>query len=232
MTGTEDLFTPIHKALRSMIYGLSGRLQTVDFADLDATRALVADLESDFAVARSAGCIVCVLSHHADDEETAIFPHVSPLESDLVGSLIEEHHQLTRLELSIADAAHQLMAMERPEMRIAAGVRLNQAANELFGAYIVHMNREERELVPRMRERFSDEQMASMQGVIIARMPPERVLAILGYMLPSLNVTELTKFVGVVQRTTPPPVQKAVVDLCGSRVDPDRWNAVRSRLGI
>jgi hypothetical protein len=33
MVATMDLFTPIHKALRSMIYNLGGRLQAVDFSD-------------------------------------------------------------------------------------------------------------------------------------------------------------------------------------------------------
>jgi hypothetical protein len=232
MTATEDLFTPIHKGLRAMIYSLSGRLQTNDFADTASTTALVTDLEHEFEVARSAGCILCVLSHHATDEETQIFPASAKVGSRLIAELIEEHHELTRREVALSKSAHELLAMDSPERRVEAGVRLNQAANELFGAYLVHMNREETELVPLMREHFSNEQMAAMRGAIIGQMPPDRFFVILGWMLPSLNVGELAEFVGGVRRGAPPQVFQAMTDLCSAKVEPTRWNAVKLRVGL
>lgn len=231
MTATEDLFTPIHKGLRAMIYHLSGRLQTQDFADLPSTRTLITDLENDFAVARSAGCVLCVLSHHAVDEEVAIFPQVARVGNGLVTQLVEEHHDLTRRELALGKAGHELLAMDAADRRVEAGTRLNRSANELFGAYIAHMNREEAELVPLMREHFSNEQMAAMRGAIIAKMPPERLMAILGWMLPALNATELTELLTGLQRGAPPPLFQAVTNLCSSRVDPARWDLVKLRIG-
>ena len=74
MPGTADLFTSVHKGLRAMLYNLSARLQTHDFADVAATRQLLTDLESDFAAARSAGCILCAFAAHAEDEDAIIFP--------------------------------------------------------------------------------------------------------------------------------------------------------------
>ena len=232
MDATEDLFTPIHKALRSILYALSSRLQTNDFADVSATSSLLADLESDFAIARSAGCALCILSHHASDEEDAIFPDAAKAGSRLVGTLVAEHHELTRRELAIARAGRALVAHERPEDRIAAGVRLNQEANELFAAYFAHMNREESDLVSWMRERFSDAQMAAMRGTIMGRMPPERIFAILGWMLPSLNATELLEFLRSVRDAMPPPAFRAVTELCRARVDPVRWAAVARDVGL
>jgi hypothetical protein len=232
MAATEDLFTPIHKALRSMIYSLSSRLQTNDFADTAATKALVNDLENDFAIARSAGCALCILAHHAVDEETKIFADVAKSNAPLVTSLIADHHDLTRRELAIASASHELLAMESPEERIAAGIRINQAANGLFAAYFTHMNREEDELVPFMKDHFSDGQMAAMQGAIIGGMPPERMFGILAWMLPSLNVTELSKLLSTVGKGSPPAVRKAISDLCDAKVDPDRWNEVKLRVGF
>lgn len=49
MTATEDLFTPIHKATRSMIYSLSGRLQSADFGDKVASADVLADLQHEFS---------------------------------------------------------------------------------------------------------------------------------------------------------------------------------------
>jgi len=232
MAAKGDLFTSIHKGLRSMIYGLSGRLQTNDFADVATTQALVADLENDFAVARSAGCALCILAGHAVDEESVIFPSAARVGNKLITELIWEHHELTRRELEIAKAGHELLSMDSADARVRAGVQLNQAANQLFGAYIVHMNREEAELVPLMREHFSDPEMAAMQGKIIGQMPPERVFAILGWMLPSLNVTELTGLLSTLKGAAPPPFLKAISDLGAARIDPARWDVVKLRVGL
>ncbi len=232
MAATEDVFTPIHKGLRSMIYGLSSRLQTNDFADLTATRSLVTDLENDFAAARSAGCILCTLNTHAKDEETSIFPDAEKAGSELVKTLIEEHHGLTVRELAIAEHAHALLELENPQARVAAGKRLNQSANDLFAAYIAHMNHEENDLVPWMKEHFTDQQMRAMRGAILGRVPPDRMSAILGWMVPSLNVVELSDFLAGVRPNLPPPAFKAITDLCVARVDPTRWDAVKRAIGL
>lgn len=232
MTAHEDLFTPIHKGLRSMLSGLSSRMQTHDFADTAASRALVTDLENDFAVARSAGCILCVLARHAVDEEGVIFPAAAEKASPLVRALIEEHHDLTRRELAIAEAAHALVEMGAPADRIAAGIGLNQSVNELVAAYLTHMNREERELVPVMREHFTDAQMAAMRRTIVASQPPDRMFAVLGWMLPSLNVAELSAMLSEMRQGAPPPVLQAILDLCSAKVEPARWSEVKVRTGL
>lgn len=232
MTATEDVFTPIHKALRSMIYGLSARLQTNDFGDLATTRQLVTELENDFAIARSAGCALCILARHAEDEEAAIFPAAAKAEDALVRSLIEDHHDLTRRELALGSSAHSLLALESAADRIAAGAALNRSANELFAAYMTHMNREEAELVPRMQERFTDAEMAAMRGAIVSATPPDRLFAILGWMLPSLNVTELAGVLAAMQKAAPPAVMGRITALCSEKVDAARWAEVRARTGL
>jgi hypothetical protein len=232
MVAEGDLFTSIHKGLRSMIYSLSGRLQTNDFADTAATEALITDLENDFAIARSAGCALCILAHHAVDEESVVFPAAASVGNQLITELISEHHDLTRRELEIAKAGHELHSTGSAEARIRAGVRLNIAANQLFGAYLVHMNREEAELVPLMQEHFSDPEMAAMQGKIISQLPPDRLFAILGWMLPSLNVTELSRLLSTLKGAAPPQFMKAVSDICAARVDPARWDSVKLQVGL
>ena len=232
MTGREDLFTPVHKGLRAMVYDLSAKLQTNDFSNLAATKGLVTDLENDFAIAQSAGCVLCAFAFHAEEEERVVFPPAARVANSLVTELIQEHHDLTRRELEIDRTAHDLLELPSPEARIAAGIRVNQMANELFVAYFAHMNREEAELVPLMREHFSDAEQAMMRGTIIAKFPPDRLFALLGWMLPALNVTELSELLASLKQGAPPALLKAVSDLCAARVDPGRWADVKLRVGI
>lgn len=232
MTGKEDLFTPVHKGLRAMIYNLSTRLQTNDFDDGATTKQLTADLENSFAVAQNAGCILCAFATHAEEEERVIFAPSARAANALVTELILEHHDLTRREQEICKSGRELSTLPTAEARIAAGVRINQMANGLFGAYITHMNREETELVPLMREHFTDAEQAAMRETIISNFPPDRLFALLGWMLPALNSTELAELLASVKQGAPPPVMKAIADLCAARVEPARWAAVKLRVGI
>jgi hypothetical protein len=232
VTGKEDLFTPIHKGLRSMLYGLSERLQTSDFADISAVNALMKDLEDDFAIAQSAGCVLCHFATHAHEEDVGIFPGAAKFANELVSALIEDHHRLTQRELEIAKSTHELLQLPTPEARIQAGIRLNQMANQLFADYIAHMNREEEELVPLMKENLTDAEQAAIRGAIIARFPPDRFFALLGWMLPSLNVNELSELLASVKQGAPPPVMKAITDLAAAKVDAVRWTEVKHRTGI
>ena len=166
------------------------------------------------------------------DEESVIFPTAARAGNRLITELIAEHHDLTRRELEIARAGHELLSMGSAEARMRAGVQLNLAANQLFGAYITHMNREEADLVPLMGQHFSDAEMAAMRGKIMGQMPPDRMFVILGWMLPSLNVTELSELLASVKGTAPPQFMKAVADLCAARVEPARWAAVKLRVGL
>lgn len=232
MTATEDLFTPIHKAIRSMIYDVSGRLQTNDFTDMAATKPLLADLEHEFSAAISSGCILCLLHGHASDEETAVFPSVSKHDATLVQGFIEDHHALTRRLEAITKMARDLPSKARPEERVQFGITLNQKANEFFAAYIDHMNREEEKLVPLMRERFTDGQMRAMRGAIMGAMPPDRLASILRWMLPSLNVGELTGMLAGIKANSPPQAVQLVSGIAAQSLDPQRWQTVKERVGI
>ncbi len=232
MPGSEDLFTPIHKGLRAMLYDLSGRVQTHDFQDVEATQRLATQLESDFEVARSAGCALCIMSHHATDEDTFIFAPAAQHANALVTELIRDHRQLYQQELDLARQVHAIAAMAGAEERVRAGVVLNQGTNALLGAYLVHMNREEEELVPILQANFTDPEQAAMRGAIIARLPPDRIFAILGWMLPALNAEELVTFLTSIRAGAPPPLMQKVVDLASARVDPARWQTVRTRMGL
>jgi Hemerythrin HHE cation binding domain len=232
MTATEDLFTPIHKAIRSMIYNLGGRLQSVDFADRAASSAVLADLQHEFTSAVSPTCVLCLLHSHAGSEETGVFPSMQPIDPAMVRMLIEEHHEILRRLAVITKMADELAAVDRAEERAEAGVRLNRVANEFFAYYLAHMNKEETTIVPAMKEHFTDQQMRAMQGAIMGAMSPEKLANYLRWMLPSLSMGELTTLLGGIKHSAPAPFLQMVNGIGTANVDPARWAAVRQRVGF
>jgi hypothetical protein len=86
----EDLFTPIHKGIRSMIYDLGTKLQKTDFTDVAATNAILTQLKHNLQSANST-CIVCMLHEHGGHEDQSIFPQLAPFDSKAVDAMIQEH---------------------------------------------------------------------------------------------------------------------------------------------
>jgi hemerythrin HHE cation binding domain-containing protein len=232
MTANEDLFTSIHKALRSMIYNVGGRLQSVDFADKAAANAVLEDLQHEFSNAVSATCVLCLLHAHAGSEESHVFPSMQSIDPALIRMLIDDHHEITRRLAGLSKMADELSAVDAPERRIEMGARLNREANEFFAFYLSHMNKEEVTIVPAMKEHFTDDQLRAMQGKIIGSMGPERLSGYLRWMLPSLTPGELTKLIAGVKHGAPPELFSIVAGIGAANVDPARWSAVRNRVGF
>lgn len=232
MTATEDLFTPIHKAIRSMIYELGNRLQRTDFADPVASTAVLADLEHEFSGAVSSACILCLLHKHGGDEEAVPFPAMMSFDGALIRTLIEEHQVFSRQLAAISTLAHQLAQVHLPEARIDIGRRINQEVNGFFAGYLAHMNKEESSLVPAMREHFTDDQVRAMRSKIMGAMPRDQFAAYLRWMLPSLSLSELAGMLMGIKQGAPPELFRFVAGIGEGHVEPDRWTAVRARVGF
>jgi len=232
MTATEDLFTPIHKALRSMIYELGGRLQSVDFSDRTASAAVLADLQHEFGNAVASTCVLCLLHSHASDEERSVFPSMQPIDAGLVRMLIDEHHEIGRKLLGLTKMADDLARVDPPEGRIELGNRINCEANEFFAYYLAHMIKEEVTIVPAMKEHFTDDQMRAMRGAIMGAMPRERLATYLKWMLPSLTLSKLTGMLTGLKRGAPPEFLAFVAGVGAENMEPARWAVVRERVGI
>ena len=232
MTANMDLFTPIHKAIRSMIYGLGGRLQSVDFADRAASAAVLSDLQHEFTNAVSATCVLCLLHHHAGSEESHVFPSMESIDPNLIRGLLQDHQEISRRLVVLTDLANELATLEPADRRLELGARINREANEFFAFYMAHMNKEEVTIVPAMKEHFTDGQLGAIQGKIMMSMPPERLSNYLRWMLPSLNLSELTGMMAGVKQGSPPQVLQLVGGIGEANVDPMRWAAVRQRVGF
>ncbi len=228
---TEDVLTPIHKALRSMIYQLGGRLQTTDFADPAATAALLADIHHEFGAGVPASCILCLLHAHGGHEDT-LFPEARPFDAKFIDELMEDHRAFGRALLEIERMGDALQQEPQPVERLARGRRLAVETNGFFARYLAHMNREERYLVPLLNRHFTDEQLRGMRERVERGMPRERLAEFHRWMLGSLDVNELTALFQGVKAGAPPEVLAYFRGLAEKNVDPARWKAVRARVAI
>ncbi|MGE5229666.1 MAG: hemerythrin domain-containing protein [Deltaproteobacteria bacterium] len=216
-----DTLTPIHKALRALVYEVGGDLQTSDFADEMEAAGAAADLELALHLMRD---------HHTT-EEVYVYPKLQPLEEQLVASMLEQHGDVERL-LDVADAARRQMRAGDAEDRILAGADVNCRFNELVAFYFEHLAQEEAKVLPATWRHFDDAQLMAIQGTIIAEMDPDQLFQWLGWMFKGLNRVELVGMLRGAKAGMPPEALEAVRGLGAATMEPAAWQVVRDQAGL
>lgn len=214
-----------------MIYELGRELQTADFTDERATERMIGKLKKDLSSASST-CLVCLLHEHHANEDDYVFPDVRTYEPELIDTLLAEHREVVRKIAGVWKIADALKPLRDREERIEGGDKLNRAANDLFAYYLAHLNGEEATLVPAMWKHYTDDQLVAMRANVEKHIPPELFTEWMKWVLPSLNINELTGiFIGL-KEGAPAPVLEHMSQLAEKSLDEDRWAAVKAKAGL
>jgi len=225
----ENLFRPVHKGIRSMIFETGLKLGTADFADVPGTNALAGQLRHDLA-SSTANCVLCLLYVHSQHEEADFFSAIRQFDKDVVDLMMAEHAVVVRRIQGVAKTCDELLALTDPRRRREVGDRLNLEANDLFAFYLSHLNNEEAVLVPVMWERFTDEQLRGFRAQFYNHIPLARFEDWMRWTLPALNEHEL-EILLTGMRSDPPPNRFADAVRVGREAVPaDRWSTVERRL--
>lgn len=216
-----DSLTPVHKAVRALVYAGGGALQTTDFADEQSALGASEELVS----------VLHLMQDHHDTEEKYFYPDLEPLEPELVAEMLGQHMDVVRL-LGVTDAARLQVATVDGERRMAAGSDLNRRFNELTAFYLEHLAEEEARVLPAMWRHFDDERLMGIQGRIIGEMDPDLLFQWLGWMFKGLSRAELVGLLSGAKMGMPPEALDAVRALGASSMDPARWEVVRQQAGL
>ena len=214
-----------------MIYELGRELQTLDFTDERATDSMITKLRQDLSAASST-CIVCLLHEHHVQEDDYVFPDVRTYEPALIDTLLAEHREVVRKIAEVWKVANELKALRSREERIEMGDKLNRTANDLFAYYLTHLKGEEATLVPALWRHYTDEQIVAMRTNVERHIPPEVFAVWMKWVMPSLNINELTDmFIGL-KKGAPAPVLEHMSQLAEKSLDEHRWAAVKAKAGL
>jgi len=230
MSNRENLFRPIHKGIRSMIFLLGLRLGATDFTNVAESNEIAKQLKQDLT-GSSSNCILCMLQTHSAHEDKDFFSAVRPFDEDPVRMMMAEHAVIVRRIYGVAKLCDELIALSDPGARIEAGDRLLLDANDLFAFYLAHLNNEEAVLVPVMWEYFTDEQLRALRAQFYNAIPLRLFEEWMRWTLPALNTHELVVLLSGM-RTDPAPNRFAdAMRLGKDTVRPERWVHVAAEVG-
>lgn len=217
-----DLFTFIHKSIRSMIYNAGSKLQTTDFGDAGETMLMLASFKADLVL----------LHEHAEHEDNIIFPEIQNSEPLMIKELNDEHKVLEEKLNSINLLIEKIERTLNAEERLALGSELNFMFNDFAASYLAHMNHEEATVLEASFKYLSDEELIAIRTRIQTKIPPERYKIWLNWMLSSLNNIELTGLLGGMKASAPAHIFENVINTAQSVIENERWLKIKNKLAL
>jgi hypothetical protein len=162
-----------------------------------------------------------ILSIHAEDENSVTLAHLETRCPGCSQHDLDDHEEIHTTQQNLEDllAAISTGVNEGKNMT-EAGAEFYLAFSEFHGKYLGHTAEEERVTQLLLWQHFTDEELASHRGEIMARNPPRTLLTWFEFVIPAQSYAErvglLTGFkrmapagffaeaMGVIQKVLPP----------------------------
>jgi hemerythrin-like domain-containing protein len=214
-----DLYRDIHKGIRSELFSLTESAGWVDPGNRDDRMALVDHVRATHSL----------LESHAHHEDAVIQPVLERELPDVAERIERDHVALDMVFARIADVASSL-AGDRGARRNCQLLHLDLA--RFTADYLVHIDIEERVLMPSLEQVIGVEAVLGLNAAIISSIPPEEMGRSLALMLPAMNLEDRCELLGGMQAGAPPEVFAGVIDLARSVLRPEQFQPLATRLEL
>ena len=207
-----DLYAGIHKALRAFmtdtLLGL-GRMDVEDDLDFAQGCQRVAQL-------------LDVLQAHLEHENRFVHPAIEARAQGGSLAVADEHEGHERAILRLVRAVADLMACARADRAPRAQALYHELA--LFVAHnFEHMHQEETVHNAVLWAHYSDAELATIEGALVASIPPDEMQVVLRWMLPFMAPAERAAMLADMRRQAPAPVFEGVLQIVRPHLSASEW---------
>jgi hypothetical protein len=195
MKGMKSYDVP-HKGLRNALSQLQLQAGKTDYADPNAVELLYKLGEDVFKI----------LTIHATDENEVT---LAELEQRCPGSSqhdVEDHEQIHHTQHKLETLLSTIYAHSRAGQDVRDdGEEFYLALSEFHGTYLEHTAEEERVTQPLLWKYFTDEELASHRGKIMAKNPPRTLLIWFRFVVPAQSFKERVGLLTGFKKMAPEP---------------------------
>jgi len=181
-----DLFTTIHKGVRTLMFDLSRAASRADITSTVAIDELVEHIDR----------VMTFIDEHAKLEDQFVIPAVRALDPLLADELAYDHRGLDAVQREVQLAADAL-ALTDLSQRPTAGAQLVRVINHFVAVHLLHMNREETEVNATLWAGRSDLELGALRAQIAGSLPTERRALWAQILEPAMNPVERRQLGGV-----------------------------------
>jgi len=182
-----DMFTPIHKGMRRLLFETAMAISRTDFGAPDEVAATEALLFNCLGF----------LEDHAAHEDRHVVPQLARLDPEFAAAMAPEHPALERAAREIEWLWERLRPLAGPA-RVALGGDIQRRFHAYVADQLRHMDKEEREINAIFWEHLADTDLLAINARIVADIEPARLREFGGVLAQALNRRELE----VMQRAT------------------------------
>jgi len=215
-----NLYRPIHKGLRSLLFDTTALVARTDFGD---------SAEANLAVGAVA-LLLDLLDDHAGHEDSFVVPEISALAPPLAAQLEADHGRLDGLQAELRTLLPRARAAD--PSAIEAGELLGRGLNLLVAEHLKHMDREETQAMAVLWANRTDAELFVIEGKIRASIPMEKMARFARILLPALSTPERVMMLVSARAALPPPAFAGLFALAREVLGPERLAAVTRRAGL
>jgi Hemerythrin HHE cation binding domain len=204
-----DLYTFIHKAQRVHLFTLAIKIGCADLSDETEMRSIELELRD----------LIARLKAHSIHEDTLIHPLFRELGDQI--AVIDEEHDNLGLELrkleDILD--HKQWNLLYPEL------------NRFISSYLAHQDEEETMQEQILWKHFDNARLGTVMTAFQASRSPAQKMDDLKFLIPGLNVAELTAIFQGIKAAAPAPAFEAACQIAQMHLEPSKWAALQRAIG-
>jgi hemerythrin-like domain-containing protein len=191
-TESLDLYREVHKGLRLALFELARAAGALDPADRPS---------SDAFCEQFADVDMMLQTHHAHEDDPLFSALLTDYAPTALKDRVHAEHVLTdeRLAELRALVAELSQGTDTTEA-------IYDAVTTFIAAYLVHMEVEERQVMPAIQNGAPIEKLMAVQMAIRTSVPPLDMCVFLRCMLPAMNPEERTAMLGGMKMGAPPEI--------------------------
>jgi hemerythrin-like domain-containing protein len=215
-----NIFFPIHKGLRSMLYETAILLQQTNFSNAEEAPEAIEQVKA----------VVELFESHAHKEDTYVFPAIASWEPSVVAAFEQEHLEDHELGESLQKWLTAFDYAVAPSAKQTIGEELTKAYIQFMVFNLRHMAKEEQVISPILWRYYSDNELHDITLKIMKAVPPQEMAAFSRWMVKGLNNAELLYWLRGVKNTAPQPAFHALLAVAEKELHPHRWSFLQESL--
>lgn len=215
-----NIFFPVHKGLRALLFETALQLQQTDFTDREQSERAVEEVKQ----------VVDLFEGHAHKEDHYIFAALAAYEPSVVCTFEQEHAEDHELGESLQNWLTALGYAQADGARQAMGNELSKAFIDFAAFNLRHMAKEEKVINPLLWRYYTDQELQGITQKVVATLTPAENAVMSRWMVKGMSNGEIAGWLQGVRNGAPPPVFAALLALTEENLPTGRWNNVREVL--
>lgn len=207
-----DLYTHIHKAVRSLFFDAIQTVGSTDFAREGEVEKTIATLRRTIRLTRS----------HAEHEDRAIHPVLHRFAPELAADLEAGHDRFDGMDRELETALERL-AGANEATRISLGRRIHDLLGVLVADHLQHMAQEEARANRVLWANLSDAELIGIQDAIMSQIPPAELAEWMELALAFGSFGECAGLLAGLRAAVPAEVFGPLTAAGRARMGEERW---------